>query len=109
MMRILDNLAGYMCPHGGQVIVTTTNTRVKADASKFLLKVTDQFAVVGCSLATIPSPPCVKVMWTIPSQRVKVMGTPVLLESSAGMCLSAAGAPLGPVVVMAPQSRAKAL
>jgi hypothetical protein len=37
------------------------------------------------------------------------MGVPVLLETSLGLCLNAAAAPQGPVMVLGPQSRAKAL
>lgn len=109
MMRILDNLASYMCPHGGQVTIVTTNSRVKAEGSRYLLRVTDTFLVVGCTLASIPSPPCVMVRWFNESKRVKVMGVPVLLESSVGLCLNPAGTPQGIVMVMGPQSRAKAL
>jgi hypothetical protein len=109
-MRILDNLASYMCPHGGQVTVVTTNSRVKADGARYLLRVSDIFTVLGCPLNIwgVPSP-CLTVTWTNESKRVKVMGVPVLLETSVGLCLNAAGVPQGPVMVMGPQSRAKAL
>jgi hypothetical protein len=110
MMRILDNLASYMCPHGGQVIIITTNTRVKAERSRFLLRVSDTFLVVGCPFSLFWGPsPCVIVRWLNESKRVKVMGVPVLLESSVGLCQNAAGVPQGPVMVMGQQSRAKAL
>jgi hypothetical protein len=110
MMRILDNFASYMCPHGGQVTVITANTRVKAEGARYLLRVTDTFLVAGCAfnVSGVPSP-CIRVMWLNQSIRVKVMGSPVLLESSIGLCQNAAGVPQGPVVVMGPQNRAKAL
>jgi hypothetical protein len=110
MMRILDNLASYMCPHGGQVTIVTTNSRVKAEASRFLLRVSDTFLVVGCPFNVSGAPsPCVMVRWLNESKRVKVMGVPVLLETSIGLCQNAAGVPQGPAMIMGPQSRAKAL
>ena len=110
MMRILDNLASYSCPHGGQVIIRTTNTRVKAEGSRFLLRVRDTFLVVGCPFTLFWGPsPCVRVWWFNPSKRVKVMGVPVLLESSVGLCLSSAYIPQGLVIVTGQQNRAKAL
>ena len=110
MMRILDNLASYMCPHGGQVIVQTTNTRVKAERSRYLLRITDIFLIVGCPFSLFWGPsPCLTVRWINESKKVKVMGVPVLLESSVGLCLNAAGAPQGIVMVTGQQNRAKAL
>jgi hypothetical protein len=110
MMRILDNLASYMCPHGGQVTVIATNNRVKAEGSRFLLTLADTFLVVGCKLTTFWGPsPCVWVSWHNASKKVKVMGVPVLLESSVGSCYNPSGVYQGPVMKIGPQSRAKAL
>ncbi len=90
--------------------VITTNTRVKAERSRFLLRVSDTFLVIGCTFNVFSSPsPCVMVRWLNESKRVKVMGVPVLLESSVGLCQNAAGVPQGPAMVTGQQSRAKAL
>jgi hypothetical protein len=92
------------------VTVITTNTRVKAERSRFLLRVSDTFLVIGCTFNVFSSPsPCVMVRWLNESKRVKVMGVPVLLESSVGLCQNAAGVPQGPAMVTGQQSRAKAL
>ena len=98
-----------MCPHGGQANVITTNTRVKG-GTRFLLRVTDTFIIAGCPfvIGTVPSP-CITVRWLNESKKVKVTGAPVLLESSVGLCQSAAGVPQGILMKMGVQSNAKAL
>lgn len=113
MPRILDNLATMMCPHGGQVKPIPSNTKVKAE-SKFLLVITDTFTIVGCPFViTPPTPaspsPCITVQWSNPSQKVRAMGTPVLLETSVGLCLNPVGVPQGPVTITTTQNSAKAL
>lgn len=69
----------------------------------------DTFVVVGCPFqipATPPIPsPCVRVQWLVPDARVSVSGNPTLSRSSAGLCLSAAGVPQGPVTVASTQAR----
>jgi hypothetical protein len=116
-MRILDNLTSYSCFHGGPVTVVKTNNRVKAEGSRYLLRyssdkpgASDTFLVIGCTFNVFGSPsPCVRVTWSNQSKRVKIMGVPVLLESSVGIGRNAAGVAQGPVRIMGPQSRAKAL
>ncbi len=105
MMRILDSLGVYTCPHSGKVQVATTNTRVKSEGARFLLRLSDVFVIVGCT----STPPCLTVQWSNESKRVKIMGVPVLLETSIGACLNALGIPQGIVLIVSPQSSAKAL
>src|SRR4051794_30881000 len=114
MVLILDNLATITCFHGGQVKAVTTNTKVKAEGAKFLLRIADIFTVVGCSF-TITTPtgpiysPCITVQWSNPALKVKVMGIPVLLKTSIGLGLNALGIPQGPVTIITTQNSAKAL
>lgn len=98
----------FQCPHGGMVQIITTNTRASA-AGGFIATVADTFVVSGCPFqipATPPIPsPCVTVQWIVPDMRVKVNGSPSISQSSAGLCLSAAQVPQGPVVLVNTQQR----
>jgi hypothetical protein len=94
-----------MCPHGGTALIVTTNSRASAGA--LLATASDSVTIAGCPF-TLPGPapsPCVTVQWVVPEMRVKIGGAPGLDTSSVGLCLSAAGAPQGPVIVQATQPR----
>jgi len=95
--------ARLVCPHRGTVAIVSSNTRASAGAR--LVTTDDAFTVGGCQF-TLPGPtpsPCVSVRWIVPAGRVRVGGAPGLDTSSIGLCLSAAGAPQGRVVVSSTQ------
>jgi hypothetical protein len=98
------------CPHGGQVSFVPSQSSVLVDDSPALL-VSDLATIAGCAfvIGVVPSP-CLLVQWIPPTAtlRVLVSGTPVLLSTSVGLCLSGPGAPQGPVVLSAYQQRVQA-
>ena len=106
---LFQSSASAICPHGGQVSVNSTNTRVKADG-QFVTTRGDTFLISGCSFTTpAGSPlPCVQVQWLVPATRVKVAGQFVILQSSSGLCQSAAQTPQGPPNIISTQTRVKA-
>jgi hypothetical protein len=97
------------CPHGGTVQIISSNTLTKGGGG-FLVTAADTFTVVGCpfQIGTTPSP-CVTVQWIITDLRVKVDGNPTLSQSGIGLCLSAAQAPQGPVMVVNTQAKVKSM
>ena len=100
-----------ICPHGGQISVVSTNTRVKA-TGQYVAVMGDTYTVAGCPFQVPAGPatkpqPCVKVQWIVPAMRVKVMGKQVLLKGSSGICLSAEQIPQGPPNVIMTQMRVK--
>lgn len=100
--------ATAICPHGGQVSIISSNTRVMV-SSQAVATVNDTYTVAGCAF-TIPGPkpqPCVKVQWLVPATRVKVGGQPVILQASTGLCQSAEQIPQGPPNVLVTQLRVK--
>jgi hypothetical protein len=103
----LTTASQLQCPHGGTVMIVSSNVRSRMGAS--LALATDQFIISGCPFqipATPPIPsPCVTVQWMLPDQRVKVSGNPTLSQASVGICLSAAQIPQGPVSVVNTQTR----
>lgn len=91
-------------------MITSTNTRVKA-SGQFVAVMGDIYTIAGCAFTVPPGKPqpCVRIEWLVPSMRVKVMGKPVLLKSSVGLCLSPEQIPQGPPTVMVTQMRAKGI
>jgi hypothetical protein len=93
------------CPHQGQATVVPGNQKVKVDG-KFALLVNDTATIAGCifNVSGVASP-CLKIQWSMPATKVKVSGTPVLLETSIGLCLNAAQAPQGPASISGVQTK----
>jgi hypothetical protein len=105
----LLHLAAVMtCPHtAGQVKAASSNTRVLAGGSP-VLTLADTFTIAGCPF-TVPGPkaqPCMRVQWSTPATRVTVNGSPALLQTSTGTCLSADSIPAGPPVISVNQTQA---
>ena len=66
----------------------------------------DQYLIAGCPfiVGTVPMP-CVRIQWIVPAMRVLVNGSPALLQSSVGLCMSAQQTPNGPPSVPMNQPR----
>jgi hypothetical protein len=105
---ILDAGCTIQCPHGGQATLAPSNAQVKVGGN-FALLVSDTMMVSGCPFTVPPGVPmpCVTIQWSSPAGKVTVNGTPVLLQSSQGLCLNATGAPQGTAIVSGVQSKAK--
>lgn len=102
---ILQQGCVMMCPHGGQVMVVPSQTKVKLNGAPALLA-RDAMTVAGCAFTPGPKPqPCVTVQWIAESVRVKADGQPVLLQSSTGLCKSAEGIVQGTVIVSGVQTK----
>ena len=106
--NLLTISSTLQCPHGGQVQIISANPRVKAGGS-FVALATDTFLISGCPFqipATPPIPsPCLTVQWLVTNLRTNVNGTPTLSQTSAGLCLSAAQIPQGPVTIVNTQPK----
>ena len=99
--------AVIQCPHQGLAQVVTTNARVKV-SGMFVALQNDVCTVAGCPFFTGPNPsPCLTVQWLVPAVRVKVMGQPVLLKTSQGLCKNPAQVPQGPPQIKMTQPRVK--
>ena len=98
--------ASAICPHGGQVSVVPTNTRVLVNGTP-VATLADTYPIAGC-VFTVPGPkpqPCVLVRWLVPATRVLINGSPAILQTSTGLCQSAEQIPAGPPTVVATQTR----
>ena len=97
--------ATAICPHGGQVQTISSNTRVLLGGMP-AATLADTYLVAGCVFTVGTKPqPCVRVQWLVPAVRVTVMGQPVILQTSTGLCLSAEQIPQGPPTIVATQPR----
>lgn len=109
MIPFLNTVSTIMCPHGGRLILTTSNTQAMADRNLMLL-LTDQHSIVGCPFTVGPKPqPCVLARWLVGATQCKVNGIPVLLQNSVGLCFSAEQIPQGAPIVVQTQQTAKGL
>jgi len=90
-----------MCPHGGQAGALPAQGRVLAEGGPAASQA-DVWTVAGC---TLTDSPCAMIRFTGPSARIRVNGTPALLQSSTASCLGAAGTPQGPPNVVVVQQR----
>jgi len=106
--------AVVQCPHNFPATGTPSAPRVLVSGQP-VATVAGPWAVTGClfqipaGATTVPSP-CLRVQWSTPSTRIKVAGSPALLQpypaAGAGACLNAQQAPQGPPVVNQMQLRA---
>lgn len=100
--------ATAICPHGGQVTILTTNTRVLVGGQP-VATLPDTYTVAGCAFTIPPGKPqpCVFVKWLVPATRILVGGKPAILQNSTGICQSAEQIPQGPPTVIMTQVRTR--
>lgn len=98
--------ASAICPHGGQVTVISSNTRVLVSGMP-VATLGDQYVVAGCAFTVPPGKPqpCVKALWLVPAVRVLINGQPAILQTSTGLCQSVEQIPQGPPTIVATQTR----
>jgi hypothetical protein len=105
---VLDAGTSITCPHGGQGTAVPRVSRVTVGGKPPLLA-DDVVTIAGCALNISGAPsPCLRVQWTMPATRVSVEGGAVLISSSVGLCLNAASAPQGTVLLTGYQTRVQA-
>jgi hypothetical protein len=102
--------ATAICPHGGQVSIASTNTRVLVGRQPVATQ-SDTFNVAGCAFTVPPGKPqpCVMVKWLVAATRIMVGGKPAVLQNSVGLCQSAEQIPQGPPNVVMTQIRVKGI
>lgn len=104
--NLLHTSATVTCPHGGQATALPAQSRVLVAGSPAASQA-DLYTVSGCTFNTGGKPqPCTTIRWTGPSGRIRVNGSPALLQSSRSLCHSAEQAPQGPPAVTVVQQRA---
>ena len=101
--------AQALCPHGGTIVTFPVSQRVRVGGQAVAV-VTDPNQVTACSFNVSGVPqPCVRVQWLAPAQRVRVLGQPAVLHTSAGQCFSANQFPQGPPAIVSTQTRVRGM
>jgi hypothetical protein len=97
---ILTTNSNVMCPHGGTVVLTTSDASANIQGAPALLA-NDIHTVAGCPfvLPSLTPSPCITVRWSAPAVQTKVYGIPVLLQNSIGICYNAQQAPQGIAII----------
>ena len=83
------------CPHGSGTV--SGSARRTTAGGEPLLTAADT-AVAGCGAP--PADRCTRVQWLSVGGRVRSGGQAVVFAATAGVCLTAAGIPTGPAIVM---------
>jgi hypothetical protein len=100
--------ASACCAHGGRV-TAMGQSRVRV-AGAPVVTVLDAGVVSGCPFRAGGAPdPCLSVRWTGHTTRVRIGGQPAVLQTGAGLSLSARQIPAGPVTIAADQIRVTAI
>jgi hypothetical protein len=109
MIPILTTSSTVLCPHGGQLQLSTSNQELVIDGAPALLQ-TDVHPVTACPFVVVLKPqPCVIARWVSGATMATSHGIPLLLQNSVGVCFSTEQIPAGPPVVVAVQQRARAI
>ena len=78
--------ATVLCMHAGQAQPVVSNPRVRV-AGQPVVTMTSTYTIAGCTLASVPSPPCATAQWVTAATRVRAGGVPVLLQDSQAVCV----------------------
>jgi len=108
--QLLTIQSALQCPHGGKVVIATSNTHSNANQTPLALA-TDTFTVAGCQFQIPVGPvmvphPCVRVQWIVPTMRGAADRNPTLSTDSVGLCLAVDQVPQGAVVISQTQPKA---
>ena len=97
-----------MCPHGGSVTLSSSQSKVTAGGAP-VLRPGDTFSIVGCAFSTPAGPhPCITVEWQNPSVSTSAASDKVLTKSSIGLCKAGDQAPQGTVLIQKTQMQVSA-
>ena len=103
MSGLLTTASVLMCPHGGMVTASPSNSNATAAAP--ILTGSDTCTIAGCTFNVSGAPhPCVSVQWVVTATRVKRAGALALNASSVGLCLAADQTPQGSVLINSTQA-----
>jgi hypothetical protein len=89
--------ATVFCMHAGTAQPTAPFPRVLVSGQPVVTQACP-YVVAGCTLASVPSPPCVTAQWVLAALRVKAGGVPVVVVGSQAVC-APTGTGLNVVVV----------
>jgi len=108
---VLTTNGTVICPHGGTVSLSSSQSDVEAEGGQVILT-SDEHSISGCPFQLPPTPtpqPCVKLKWVVGAAQATVNGTAIVNQASVGICYSASEIPQGPAVIVNAASQVKSL
>jgi hypothetical protein len=105
--QVLTVSSTIQCPHGGRALLTTGNTKMRAEGAFALLE-TDVHTVVGCPF-TVGSKysPCLRIEWSAGASLVQAQSA-VLVRTSVGKCFNGENVTQGVALIATTQSKVSA-
>jgi hypothetical protein len=106
MAGFLTTASSLMCPHGGTVTISSTDTRVQT-ADGPILRPSDVFTVGGCPffIGTVAHP-CMTLQWVVTDEMSQAMSDATLSEDGTALCQAADQAAQGSALIMVTQEQA---
>ena len=77
--------ATVLCQHGGTAQPVAPFPRVLVSGQP-VATLAGPYVVAGCTLTSVPSPPCVTGSWVVGAVRVKAGGAPVVIQGGQAVC-----------------------
>jgi hypothetical protein len=77
--------ATVLCMHVGTALPVAPFPRVLVSGQPIVTQAC-AYTIAGCSLASVPSPPCVTAQWVLAALRVQAAGVPVVIVGSQAVC-----------------------
>ena len=77
--------ATVLCMHAGTAQPTAPFPRVLVSGQPIVTQICP-YVVAGCSLSSVPSPPCVSAQWLVTALRVQAGGAPVVIQGGQAVC-----------------------
>ena len=85
MPGLLTTASVLMCPHGGTVTISSSNSKATAGGSP-LVVANDTFTIAGCPFPPSGPPhPCASVKWVSPATGSTVGGAATLTRTEASL------------------------
>lgn len=78
--------ATLTCMHAGPAQPTAPFPRVLVSGQPVTTLATP-YVVTGCTLASVPSPPCATAQWVVGATRVLAGGAPILTSAGQAVCV----------------------
>lgn len=106
MTPLLTSASTVMCPHAGMAQLLPSQSEAILRGAPVLLQ-SERHPIVGCVFAPggVPSP-CISIQWLTGTLQSQLRSTPMLLQSSVGLCLNALQVPQGTAMVVQTQTEA---
>lgn len=105
MAGVLTVSSNIKCPHGGLVLLTSSNRNLCANGMQILIE-SDIHKVAPSTCPFFVGSkysPCVRVEWSGGSRNSKINGIPLLTSNSLGKCFNSEGAVQGFATILATQ------